>query len=167
MARNSKRGVGPDKLNQLRHVRFLQNAGGLRKHMEKHRALLVPKFTAVQDGLSRRLTGTGAATWSAPQGGYFINVETLPGTARRAVGLADEAGVMLTVAGSTWPYGRDPQDSNIRIAPSFASLGDVRLAAEVIALSILLAAAEKCQGGASIAVQTAPIGRPETNIPIR
>ncbi|WP_248313567.1 aminotransferase class I/II-fold pyridoxal phosphate-dependent enzyme [Bosea sp. F3-2] len=142
LARDGKRGVGPDKLNQLRHVRFLKDADGLRDHMEKQRALLAPKFAAVLDGLSRRLAGTGVASWSNPLGGYFISIEALPGTARRAVELAQEAGVTLTVAGSTWPHGKDPQDSNIRIAPSYAPLADVKAAADIIGLSILLAAAE-------------------------
>ena len=142
------RGGGPDKVNQLRHIRLLKDADGLARHMEAHRVLLAPKFTAIIDALSRRMAGTGAATWSQPKGGYFISIEATPGTAKRVVALAEEAGVTLTVAGSTWPYFRDPHDSNIRIAPSFASLADVKVAAEVIALSVLLGAVEKmCAGG--------------------
>ncbi|MEQ1615552.1 MAG: aminotransferase class I/II-fold pyridoxal phosphate-dependent enzyme [Hyphomicrobiaceae bacterium] len=142
LERDSKKAAGPDKLNQLRHVQFLKDADGLHRHMEAHRALLVPKFTAIHDALAKRLGGTGAASWSQPKGGYFISIET-PGAARRAVALAQEAGVTLTVAGSTWPYGEDPNDSNIRIAPSFAPLADVKVAADVIALAVLLAAVEK------------------------
>ena len=143
LERASKRGGGPDKVNQLRHVRLLKDAEGLERHMEAHRVLLAPKFTAIVEALSRRIGGTGAATWSQPKGGYFISIEATPGTARRVVALAEEAGVILTVAGSTWPYFRDPGDSNIRIAPSFAALPDVKVAAEVIALSVLLGAVEK------------------------
>lgn len=141
--RLKRRGPGPDKLNQLRHVRFLKNEAGLMQHMEAHRTILAPKFAAILAAFDRRLKDTGAAQWSQPEGGYFINVETLPGAAQRTVALAQEAGVSLTVAGSTWPYGRDPNDSNIRIAPSFASIEEVTIAADVIALSILLAVIEK------------------------
>jgi aspartate/methionine/tyrosine aminotransferase len=139
MDRARRRSIGPDKLNQLRHVRFLRDANGVRRHMEAHRKLLAPKFAAILDGLESRLGGTGAATWSRPDGGYFISIETVPGAAKRAVALAAEAGLSLTVAGSTWPNGVDPNDSNIRIAPSFATLDEARIAADVIALSILLA----------------------------
>ncbi len=142
MARAQRRGPGPDKLNQLRHVRFLHDADGVRRHMEKHRELLAPKFAAILNALEDRLANTGAAIWSQPEGGYFISIETIPGAAKRAVELAAEAGVALTVAGSTWPHGDDPHDSNIRIAPSFASLDEVKIAAGLIALSILLAATE-------------------------
>nr|WP_298099248.1 aminotransferase [uncultured Shinella sp.] len=138
-----RRGGGPDKLNQLRHVRFLRDTENLAGLMAAHRTLLAPKFDAVIGALDRRMDGLGAATWSRPQGGYFINIETIPGAAQRAVELAQEAGVSLTVAGSTWPHGEDPQDSNIRIAPSYADIEDIKIAADVIALSILLAAAEK------------------------
>lgn len=146
LEREGKKAAGPDKLNQLRHVQFLKDADGLKRHMEAHRALLAPKFAAILDALSKRLDGTGAATWSSPKGGYFVSIEATPGTARRAVALAEEAGVKVTVAGSTWPHGVDPNDSNIRIAPSFASLADVKAAAEIIALSVLLAAVEKRAG---------------------
>ncbi|MCJ2876638.1 aminotransferase class I/II-fold pyridoxal phosphate-dependent enzyme [Rhizobium pusense] len=140
MDRARRRGPGPDKLNQLRHVHFLRDADGVRQHMDKHRELLAPKFAAILDALESRLAGTGVASWSRPEGGYFISIETVPGAAKRAVALAAEAGVSLTVAGSTWPHGLDPKDSNIRIAPSFASLEEVRDAGRIIALSILLAA---------------------------
>lgn len=146
LARDSRRGVGPDKINQLRHACFLRDVDNLGSHMDAHGALLAPKFDAVQSALQGRLHGHNVATWSVPRGGYFVSIETKPGIARRAVELAQEAGVTLTVAGSTWPYGRDPNDSNIRIAPSFATLEEVEAAAEVIALSILLAAAEQARG---------------------
>lgn len=142
LARAGKRTIGPDKLNQLRHVRFLRDAAGIAAHMEKHRALVAPKFAAVQEALEARLAGTGAATWTVPRGGYFISVDVKPGTAKRVVTLAKEAGVALTPAGATWPGGRDPDDSNLRLAPTFPSLAEVRLASEGIAICILLAALE-------------------------
>ena len=143
LERDGKKAAGPDKINQLRHVQFLKDTDGLLRHMEAHRTLLAPKFAAILDAFAKRLAGTGAATWSSPKGGYFISVEATPGTARRAAALAEEAGVKVTVAGSTWPYGEDPRDSNIRIAPSFAPLADVKVAADIIALSVLLASVEK------------------------
>lgn len=138
----SKRSIGPDKLNQLRHVRFLRDLAGLHRHMDAHRALIAPKFGAVADALQNELAGTGAASWSKPEGGYFVSVETAPGAAARVVELAKSAGVALTPAGATWPYGRDPKGSNLRLAPTFPSLADVRAASEGIALCILLAAIE-------------------------
>ena len=136
------RTIGPDKLNQLRHVRFLRDADGIARHMEGHRALLAPKFDAVLRALESRLGGTGAATWSRPDGGYFIRVDVRNGTASRVVALAAEAGIVLTPAGATWPYGRDPHDRTLRLAPSFPSLGEVEAASDAIAICILLAAIE-------------------------
>lgn len=143
LARAFKRTIGPDKLNQLRHVRFLKDQAGLMRHMDGHRRLLAPKFAAVESALGRRLAGTGAATWARPQGGYFISLDAAPGTAKQVVALAKDAGLALTAAGSTWPHGRDPNDSNLRLAPTFPSLGDVVSASEGITLCILLAAIEK------------------------
>jgi DNA-binding transcriptional MocR family regulator len=140
LARAFKRTIGSDKLNQLRHVRFLKNQDGLRRHMDGHRALLAPKFAAVSAALDARLTGTGAASWARPEGGYFISLDATPGTAKRVVALAKDAGLALTAAGSTWPLGRDPEDRNLRLAPTFPSLADVTAASEGIALCILLAA---------------------------
>ena len=111
--------------------------------MEGHRALLAPKFEAVAEALERRLAGTGVARWTRPEGGYFITVDVRDGTARRVVELAREAGVLLTPAGACFPLGRDPDDRTLRLAPSYPSLGDVRLAAEGVAACILLAAVEK------------------------
>ncbi|VTZ51829.1 putative aminotransferase MSMEG_6286/MSMEI_6121 [Methylocella tundrae] len=138
----SKRSIGPDKLNQLRHVRFLRDVAGVERHMDAHRALIAPKFAAVAEALERHLAGTGAARWTAPEGGYFISVEATAGTAKRVVELAKAAGVALTPAGATWPYGKDPHDSNLRLAPTFPTLAEVRAASEGIALCILLAAIE-------------------------
>jgi DNA-binding transcriptional MocR family regulator len=113
------------------------------RHMDAHRALLAPKFAAVQMALDHRLAGTGAATWAHPEGGYFISLDASPGTAKQVVALAKDAGLALTAAGSTWPHGNDPQDSSLRLAPTFPSLADVTVASEGIALCILLAAIEK------------------------
>lgn len=142
LARSSKRTIGPDKLNQLRHVRFLRDSAGLAAHMDAQRALLAPKFAAVEAALDRTLTGTGAARWTRPQGGYFVTVEARPGTATEVVRLAREAGIALTPAGATSPHGRDPQDSVLRLAPSYPRLDEVTSAAEGIAACILLAAVE-------------------------
>jgi aspartate/methionine/tyrosine aminotransferase len=143
LARAFKRTIGSDKLNQLRHFRFLKNEAGLMHHMDRHRALLKPKFDAVAAALDSRLAGTGAATWTPPEGGYFISLDATPGTAKQVVALAKDAGLALTAAGSTWPFGKDPRDSNLRLAPTFPSLPEVTAASEGIALCILLAAIEK------------------------
>jgi DNA-binding transcriptional MocR family regulator len=142
LARLFKRTIGSDKLNQLRHVRFLRDEAGLMRHMDAHRALLAPKFAAVQTALDARLAGTGAATWARPEGGYFISLNATPRTAKQVVALAKDAGLALTAAGSTWPHRNDPHDSNLRLAPTFPSLEDVTIASEGIALCILLAAIE-------------------------
>jgi DNA-binding transcriptional MocR family regulator len=143
LARAGKRTIGPDKLNQLRHVRFLKDEAGLLRHMDAHRALLAPKFEAVISALETRLAGTGAAEWTRPEGGYFISLDAMAGTAKRIVALAREAGLALTPAGATWPHGRDPDDRNLRLAPTYPPLADVRVASEGIAICILLAALEK------------------------
>ncbi|MRG56228.1 aminotransferase class I/II-fold pyridoxal phosphate-dependent enzyme [Phyllobacterium sp. SYP-B3895] len=143
LARAGKRTIGPDKLNQLRHVRFLKSMEGLARHMDAHRALIAPKFDSVIEALETRLGGTGVARWTKPDGGYFICVDAMHGTARDVVELAGEAGVVLTPAGATSPYGRDPNDSTLRLAPTFPSQEEVRLASEGIALCILLAAVDK------------------------
>ncbi len=139
--RASVRTIGPDKLNQLRHVRFLRDADGVREHMRKHRELLVPKFDAVLAILDARLTG--AARWTVPRGGYFISLEAGEGCASRAIALAREAGIAVTPAGAPYPYGNDPHDSTIRIAPSFPSLDELREAIDGLCTCILLAQAER------------------------
>jgi DNA-binding transcriptional MocR family regulator len=143
LARAFKRTIGGDKLNQLRHVRFLKDEAGLMWHMDGHRALLAPKFDAVIAALEARLGGTGAARWFRPEGGYFISLDAMPGTAKQVVAMAKDAGLALTAAGATWPHGDDPNDSNLRLAPTFPSLADVTAASEGIALCVLLAAMEK------------------------
>lgn len=136
------RTIGSDKVNQLRHVRFFRDWAGLEGHMDAHRALIAPKFDAVHAHLSRRLDGTGLARWTKPDGGYFIAVDALDGTAKRIVQLAHEAGVALTPAGATWPGGHDPHDRTLRLAPTFPSLADVTAASEGIAICIELAGIE-------------------------
>jgi DNA-binding transcriptional MocR family regulator len=143
LASATKRTIGPDKLNQLRHVRFLKNEAGIRKHMAAHRSLIAPKFDTVIKALEKRLAGTGIAEWTKPQGGYFICVDAMEGTAKQVVELAKQAGVVLTPAGATSPYGKDPHDRTLRLAPTFPSLAEVELASQGIALCILLAAVEK------------------------
>lgn len=141
-ARASRQTIGPDKLNQLRHVRFLKDEAGLLAHMDRQREILAPKFAAVVKALQARLGGAGAARWIVPDGGYFVSVDLLPGAASRTVALAKEAGLALTPAGATYPYGKDPEDSNLRLAPSFPKLADVRIASEGIAIAMALACAE-------------------------
>lgn len=141
--RVTKRTIGPDKLNQLRHVRLLRDRSGIDAHMAKHRDILAPKFAAIRDVFRDRLSGSGAATWTEPRGGYFVSLDVLDGCAKRVVDLAKEAGVALVPAGQTFPYGEDPRDRNIRLAPTFPSSEQVRQAAEAVALCILLAACER------------------------
>ena len=138
--------VGPDKVNQLRHVRFL--AGDrLEAHMRAHAEIVKPKFEAVQRGLARGLGGTGLATWTDPQGGYFVSLDTEPGLAKAVVALAGELGVALTPAGATFPHGHDPEDRNIRIAPTLATLEEVEAGIDVLALCVKLAATRKLDRG--------------------
>jgi DNA-binding transcriptional MocR family regulator len=141
--RSGVRTIGPDKLNQLRHVRFLRDLDGLNRHMDAHRAIVAPRFAAVHDALTARLADLGVARWTKPEGGYFITVDGPDGTAQRVVTLAKEAGIALTPAGATWPNGHDPYDRTLRLAPTYPSLPDVQVASEGIALCILLAAVER------------------------
>ena len=134
--------IGFDKLNQLRHVRFLKDATGIRTLMEGHAKILTPKFHAVHDVFTRLLGGTGAATWTQPDGGYFVSLDVLDGCARRVIDLAKQAGITVVPAGSTFPYGNDPNDRNIRVAPTFPSLDEVTRAAEGLALAALVAASD-------------------------
>lgn len=134
--------IGPDKINHLRHELFFGDADGVRAHMRRHREILAPKFAAVDEVLTTRLGGLDIATWTAPKGGYFVSLDVVPGTAARVVELAKAAGIALTPAGSTYPYGRDPHDANIRLAPSMPPLEEVRAAMNGVATCVLLAAAE-------------------------
>jgi DNA-binding transcriptional MocR family regulator len=135
--------IGHDKINQLRHVKFFKDAAGVAAHMRKHAAILKPKFEAVTSILQQRLGGKGIASWTDPAGGYFISLDVADGCATRVVKLADEAGVKLTKAGAAFPYGKDPRDRNIRLAPSFPGPQAIRQAIELVALCVELAAAER------------------------
>lgn len=139
----SIRSVGPDKLNQLRHVRFLKDLEGLKVLMDGHRKLLAPRFAAVLKQLDSHLRQFGFASWSQPKGGYFISLNVLPGTARHTVALARAVGVNLTSAGACYPHGDDPLDQHLRIAPSSPGLDDLSVAAQVICTCVILAACER------------------------
>ena len=141
--RLTPRTIGPDKANQLRHVRFLKSEEGIFALMDRHRALIAPKFHKVLEIFDAKLSGIPEVSWTRPKGGYFISLEVPKGCARRVVELAKQAGVELTPAGSTHPYGKDPEDRTIRIAPTFPELPEVALAAEGVAACVLLAVAEK------------------------
>jgi DNA-binding transcriptional MocR family regulator len=129
-------------LNQLRHVRLLRDPAGIDRHMEAHARILAPKFQEVQNTFAALLGGRGVATWTEPAGGYFISLDVLDGCARRVIDLAKAAGIAVVPAGSTFPRGHDPDDRNIRIAPSYPLLDEVAEAAKGLALSVLLAASE-------------------------
>lgn len=146
--KNSFQTIGPDKLNQLRHLYFLKDFDGVKAQMAKHRALIAPKFRAVEEKLESQLAGKHIASWSNPRGGYFISVDVLPGCAKRVVSLCAEAGVKLTGAGATFPYGTDPDDSNIRVAPTFPPIGELEQAMDLFCIAVQLAAAEKLLGEA-------------------
>ncbi|MBN2553394.1 MAG: aminotransferase class I/II-fold pyridoxal phosphate-dependent enzyme [Spirochaetales bacterium] len=128
--------IGPDKINMLRHLLYFKDMQGILAHMDKHARIIAPKFQAVQEILERELGGGDLATWTRPQGGYFISLDTRPGCAAAVVAMAGELGVKFTKAGATWPYGKDPRDSNIRIAPTLPSLEEIRGATEVLAVCI-------------------------------
>lgn len=138
--------ISYDKMNQHRHVEFFKNADGVRAHMKKHAAILKPKFDIVLDRLNKELNGLGIADWFSPKGGYFISLDVLPGTAKRVGELCKAGGVTLTSVGATYPYGIDPQDSNIRIAPSFPPNEEMALAAELLCICTRLSAIEKLVG---------------------
>ena len=147
---SGKKSIGPDKVNQLRHLRFLRDADGVRQHMLRHQQLLAPKFALVLDILERRLADSKTASWTEPAGGYFISLDVLPGTARRTVALAKDAGIAVTEAGASFPYRKDPDDTNIRIAPSFPPLSDLADAIDGLATCALLAAAEAMLGSGPV-----------------
>ena len=135
--------IGHDKLNQLRHVRFFKDINGLKKHMRKHAEFMRPKFEAVESVLEEELGGLGIGSWTEPKGGYFISFEALDGCAKAIVAKCKEAGVKLTGAGATFPYGKDPKDSNIRIAPSFPTPEEMKQAADLFVLCVKLVSVEK------------------------
>ena len=135
--------IGHDKLNQLRHVRFFKDINGLHEHMKKHADILRPKFELVLATLDKELDGLGIGEWTKPHGGYFISFDAMEGCAKAIVAKAKEAGVVMTGAGATYPYGKDPKDSNIRIAPSYPSVEELGKAAEVFVLCVKLVSVEK------------------------
>jgi DNA-binding transcriptional MocR family regulator len=139
--------IGPDKVNHLRHVEFFGSADGVREHMRRHREIIAPKFAAVESALTAALDGLDVAEWTRPTGGYFVNLDVLDGTASRVVQLAKEAGIALTPAGASFPYGRDPRDRNIRLAPTFPPLEQVETAMAGVGTCVALAAAEKLAVG--------------------
>ena len=135
--------IGHDKLNQLRHVRFFKDINGLHEHMKKHADILRPKFELVLATLDKELNGLGIGEWTKPHGGYFISFDSMEGCAKAIVAKAKEAGVVMTGAGATYPYGKDPKDSNIRIAPSYPTLQEIREAAKIFVLSVKLVSIDK------------------------
>ena len=135
--------IGHDKLNQLRHVRYFKDLNGLHAHMRKHAELIRPKFELVLETLDRELSGLGIGEWTKPHGGYFISFDSMEGCAKSIVAKAKEAGVIMTGAGATYPYGKDPKDSNIRIAPTYPTLEELGKAAQVFVLCVKLASVEK------------------------
>ena len=136
--------IGPDKVNQLRHVKFLN--GRLSAHMADHAAIIRPKFELVEEIFSRELNGLGIATWTKPKGGYFVSLDVLPGLASRVIAMAKAVGLTLTPAGATFPKGDDPDDKNIRIAPTFGSLDEIHAAMDILTLCIKTASAEQVLG---------------------
>ena len=135
--------ISHDKINQLRHVRYLKDKAHTIEHMKKHAAIMAPKFRAVSEALEREIRPCDFAQWNNPKGGYFVSLDTMPGTAKRALELCMEAGVEMTPAGATFPYGKDPLDSNIRIAPSLPPVEELEKAMDVFCTCLKLAALEK------------------------
>ena len=138
--------IGHDKINQLRHVEFFKDLDGVMAHMMKHADILRPKFEVVYEIFGRELGGLGIGTWTEPKGGYFISFDALDGCAKRIVALCKDAGAEMTGAGATYPYGKDPADSNIRVAPSFPTVPELATATELFTLCVKLASVEKLLG---------------------
>ncbi|MGH3511828.1 MAG: aminotransferase class I/II-fold pyridoxal phosphate-dependent enzyme [Pseudonocardiaceae bacterium] len=143
----AKRTIGPDKVNQLRHALFLETPAGVHAHMDRHRALLKPKFDLVQRTLTGQLGDSGVATWTEPEGGYFVTLDVLEGCASRVVELAADAGIALTTAGAPFPYSKDPDDRVIRLAPTYPPLSELAEALDGLVLCIKLAAVERLLDG--------------------
>ena len=135
--------IGHDKVNQLRHVRFFGDIHGMVEHMRKQADIIRPKFEVVEQILDEELSGLEIGTWTMPKGGYFISFDSLDGCAKEIVGKCKKAGVQMTGAGATWPYGKDPHDSNIRIAPTYPPIDDLKIAAKLFALCVKLVSAKK------------------------
>ena len=139
--------IGPDKLNQLRHVLYFKDFGGVKAMMKKQRAVIEPKFKLCDEKLNQNLNGLGIAEWSKPNGGYFISLDVLEGTAKNVFDLCRDAGVVLTDAGATFPYGKDPKDRNIRLAPTYSSLKELDTAMDLLCVCVKLAAVNKLLEG--------------------
>lgn len=135
--------IGHDKVNQLRHVKYFKNMDGIKSHMKKHAEILKPKFDTVLGILERELAGKNIASWNKPNGGYFISLNTMNNCAKEVATMALEAGVVLTKAGATYPYGKDPQDRNIRIAPTLPPIEELKKAIEILAICVQLVSAKK------------------------
>ena len=135
--------ISYDKVNQLRHVRYLKNKEHTIEIMKRHAACMAPKFDVVSDVLDREIKPCGFARWNRPKGGYFVSLYTLDGTANRALTLCEKAGLVMTPAGATYPYGKDPHDSNIRVAPSFPTVEELEKAMDVFCTCLKIAALEK------------------------
>ena len=142
-SRMSVQTIGYDKLNQYRHVKFYKNVDGIKKHMKLHRKILAPKFKCVVNQFEDKLADLGIATWTDPKGGYFISLDVMPGTAKRVYQLCKECGITLTTAGATFPYGIDPEDKNIRIAPSYPPVDELMVATRILCICVKLAAVDK------------------------
>ena len=138
--------IGHDKVNQLRHVRFFGDISGMVDHMKKHASVIRPKFEAVEEILDKNLSGLGIGEWTKPMGGYFISFDALEGCAKQIIQLAKKAGVTMTEAGATWPYHQDPKDSNIRVAPTYPPLEDLKTATQLFTLCVRIVSAEKLLG---------------------
>lgn len=135
--------IGHDKVNQLRHVRYFKNLDGIKAHMRKHADIIRPKFEAVLAVLDKELGGLGIGEWTRPRGGYFISFDAMEGCAKAIVAKCKEAGVVLTGAGATFPYGNDPKDSNIRIAPTYPTADEMAEASDLFVLCVKLVSVEK------------------------
>lgn len=138
--------IGHDKVNQLRHVRYFKNLDGIKAHMRKHADIIRPKFEAVLAVLDKELGGLGIGEWTRPRGGYFISFDAMEGCAKAIVAKCKEAGVVLTGAGATFPYGTDPKDSNIRIAPTYPTADEMAEASDLFVLCVKLVSVEKLLG---------------------
>ncbi len=138
--------IGPDKINQLRHVRYFKNLDGIKAHMKKHAAIMAPKFDMVVDTLDAELSGLDIAKWTKPNGGYFISLDVVVGSAKRVHKLMAEAGVVMTGCGATFPYSNDPEDANLRIAPSYPTVEELAIASKLLCLCVKLAALENILG---------------------
>ena len=138
--------IGYDKINQFRHVKFYKDVKGIKSHMKLHKNILAPKFKAVINEFETHLGKYGVATWTKPKGGYFISLDVMEGTAKRVYQLCKEGGVTLTTVGATFPYGYDPEDKNIRIAPSYPPVDELLTATKLLCICVKLAACEKLLG---------------------